>query len=379
VKSRLLYAFVALLSCAALIVTPSARSEELTSIRTTSSSIAIKNLNFLIQRAELQVSAAPHAPPVVAAYLDVLLMRVSLLNTFDDFHRAVQVTEELIRGRPKDPFARIQSARVMQTLHRFSEALVVLNRASGLAKALPEEAQSRLQRELDLQFVTIKLARNEIEQALLLLESLKARGVDPTRLSVLFAAAYRSQGKLEAADQALVNSLKQWDRVTPFTVAWVSFQRGEVWVGVDDSRAQSRYKDALHFLPEYVTASVHLAELKQKSGETKAAIELLKPLAADQDPEPAGRLAEFFAVNGDTRQSQIYRDIALNGWQSLLDAYPLTFADHGAEFWLGAGGDPKLALEWAQKYYQNQPTARAKALLTEAVRAIDALRSEQAE
>lgn len=355
-------------------VSPPARSEELTSIRTTSSSIAIKNLNYLIQRAELQVSAAPHDPAVVAAYLDVLLMRVSFLNTFDDFHRAVQVTEELTRGRPKDPFARIQSARVMQTLHQFSEALVVLNKAIELAKALPEEAQSQLQRELDLQYVTIKLAREETEQALRLLESLKTRGGDATSLSVLFAAAYRSQGNLEAADKELVRSLEQWDRVTPFFVAWVSFQRGEVWVGVDDSRAQNRYEDALHFLPEYVTASVHLAELKHQSGVTKAAIELLTPIAAGQDPEPAARLAEFFAANGDTKQFQIYRDIALNGWQSLLDTYPLTFADHGAEFWLGAGDNPELAFEWAQKNYQNQPTSRAKALLADAARATEKLR-----
>ena len=373
-KNRLSCAIVALVLSVFLMIAATVQAEEESLVRTTSSQIALKNLNYLIRRGELLVSAAPHDSAVVAAYLDVLLMRVSFLNTFNDFDRALQVTKELTQANPDDPRALLQSARVQQTLHRFPAALALLNRAAAIILESPVEEQSSFQRELDLQYVYIKLAVAETNQALSILESLKETStgaVSTADLAVLFAAAYKSQGFLEAADAELVKSLEHWDRITPFSVAWVSFQRGEVWVGVDDARAQRRYEEALHYLPEYVSARVHLAELKEKQGDTSAAIKLLKPIAESQDPEPAGRLAEFLAAAGETKQSLGYKEMALHGWQLLLDRYPLTFADHAAEFWLGAGEDPELALEWAARNYTNQPTPKAKALLLNATLATE--------
>ena len=284
-KNRLSCAIVALLLSVSLMISVTVRAEKQSLVRTTSSQIAIKNLNYLIRRGELQVSTAPHDSAVVASYLDVLLMRVSFLNTFNDFDRALQVTQELIQGNPNDPLTLLQSARVQQTLHRFPAALALLNRAAAITLESSVEEQSSFQRELDLQYVIIKLAGAETDQALSILESLKvsSTGVGSAAdLAVPFAAAYRSQGRLEAADAELVKSLEHWDRITPFFVAWVNFQRGEVWAGVDDARARQRYEEALHYLPEYVSARVHLAELKEKQGDTSAAIKLLKPIAEGQ-------------------------------------------------------------------------------------------------
>jgi tetratricopeptide (TPR) repeat protein len=264
----------------------------------------------------------------------------------------------------------------MQKLHRFSAALSLLNKAAAIALESPVEQQPGFQRQLDLQYIIIKLARNNTDQALSLLKRLKASSkgaAGAADLAVLFAAVYRSQGLLEAADAKLAESLEHWDRITPFTVAWVSFQRGELWVGVDDARAETRYEEALHYLPEYVTLRVHLAELKKRGGDIDAAIKLLKPIAEDQDPEPAGRLSEFLEAAGENKQSLLYREIALRGWELLLTRYPLTFADHAAEFWLAAGANPELALEWAAKNYKNQPTSRAKTLLLEATLATENL------
>ena len=127
----------------------------------------------------------------------------------------------------------------------------------ALALESPVEQHPDFQRQLDLQYIIIKLARNNTDQALSMLKRLKASSKGAADLAVLFAAVYRSQGLLEAADAELAESLEHWDRITPFTVAWVSFQRGELWVGVDDVRAQTRYEEALHYLPEYVTPRVH--------------------------------------------------------------------------------------------------------------------------
>lgn len=353
------------------------RGEGQSFVRTTSSQIAIQNLDYLIRRGELQVSAAPGDSAVVAAYLEVLLLRVRFLNTFSDFDRALQVTQELAQRSPNDPRALLHLAQVMQTLHRFPAALALLGKASGKASALSVDEQSSFLRELNLQSVTIKLARAETDQALSMLENLREdnRGANSAAdLSALFAAAYKSQGLLEAADAELLRSLELWDRITPFYIAWVSFQRGEVWVGVDDARAQRRYEEALHYLPEYVSARIHLAELKMQAGDTRAALALLKPIAKGQDPEPAGRLAEFLAAAGESKQSVPYREMASHGWEALLDRYPLAFADHAAEFWLGAGENPELALEWAAENYKNRPTPSAKALLLNATLANEILK-----
>ena len=357
-----------------LMIPLTVRGEGQSFFQTTSSQIAIQNLDYLIRRGELQVSVAPGDSAVVAAYLEVLLLRVQFFNTFSDFDQALQVTQELARRSPNDPRALLLLARVMQTLHRFPAALALLGKADAKALALPVDKQSRFQRELDLQYVTIKLARAETDQALSMLENLRVDGngaKSAADLSMFFAAAYKSQSLLEAADAELLRSLELWDRITPFYIAWVSFQRGEVWVGVDDARALRRYEEALHYLPEYVSARIHLAELKMQAGDTRAALALLKPIAKGQDPEPAGRLAEFLEAAGEGKVSTPYREMALQGWQALLDRYPLAFADHAAEFWLGAGENPELALEWAAENYKTRPTPSTKALLLEATLATE--------
>ncbi len=47
------------------------------------------------------------------------------------------------------------------------------------------------------------------------------------------------------------------------------------------------------------------------------------------------------------------------GFEALLAKHPLAFADHGAEFYLGSGGDPARAFELAQLNLANRPTLRA--------------------
>jgi hypothetical protein len=68
--------------------------------------------------------------------------------------------------------------------------------------------------------------------------------------AVLFAAVYGWQGLLEAADAELAEFLGHWGRITPFTVALVSFQRTALGVGVDDARAKALRKSIP--LPSYV-------------------------------------------------------------------------------------------------------------------------------
>jgi len=47
------------------------------------------------------------------------------------------------------------------------------------------------------------------------------------------------------------------------------------------------------------------------------------------------------------------------GFEILLEKHLLAFADHGAEFYIGSGGDPLRALELAQINLANRSTLRA--------------------
>ena len=50
---------------------------------------------------------------------------------------------------------------------------------------------------------------------------------------------------------------------------------------------------------------------------------------------------------------------ARSGFEILLREHLLAFADHGAEFNTGSGGDPRMAFELAKVNLANRPTLRA--------------------
>jgi hypothetical protein len=102
---------------------------------------------------------------------------------------------------------------------------------------------------------------------------------------------------------------------------------------------------------------VHLAELLL-SGNPKDALLHYQTAAESEDPEPQGKLAAFFA-DEDRSLSLVYRDEATSRYEGLLARFPLAFADHGAEYFLGAGGDPARGLSLALMNLENRKTPRA--------------------
>ena len=63
-------------------------------------------------------------------------------------------------------------------------------------------------------------------------------------------------------------------------------------------------------------------------------------------------------------------------YEALLARHPLAYADHAAEFYLGAGHDPARALAWARTNLLNRETRRAFELAIRAAR--EAHRDEEA-
>ena len=124
-------------------------------------------------------------------------------------------------------------------------------------------------------------------------------------------------------------------------------------------RAAKWYRTAIDYLPGYVKARVHLAEIYLDQGRTDDARALLAPALESGDPEVSWRLADVAQAAGDTGEAALHLAAARSGFEALLAKHPLAFADHGAEFYLGSGGDPARAFELAQLNLANRPTMRA--------------------
>ena len=131
-------------------------------------------------------------------------------------------------------------------------------------------------------------------------------------------------------------------------------------------RAAKWYRTAIDYLPCYVKARVHLAEICLDEGRTHDATALLAPALESGDPEVSWRLADVAHAAGDHREAALHLAAARSGFEALLAKHPLAFADHGAEFYLGSGDDPARAFELARLNLANRPTARAFELYADA-------------
>ena len=159
--------------------------------------------------------------------------------------------------------------------------------------------------------------------------------------------------------------------MSPFPLALLDFQLGLMWMNadlLDDARRS--FKAACRRVPAYAQAQGHLAEVEAELGEIDSAISCLQMLAASSDdPDYAAQLARILAEVGRDEESRHWRRVAAERYDELIADRPEAFADHAAEFWLAAGGDPEKALRLARLNVEVRNTPRARGLLEQAVAA----------
>jgi tetratricopeptide (TPR) repeat protein len=153
------------------------------------------------------------------------------------------------------------------------------------------------------------------------------------------------------------------DGTSPFPPAWACFQLGMLWGEfvpiAEPNRAALWYRRAIAYLPGYVKARVHLAEIYASQGQTGEAAELLLPALSSADPEVRWRLADVLAAQDRFAEAETHLEAARSGFEDLLRRHLLDFADHAAEFYVGSGNDHPRALELARANVANRPTRRA--------------------
>jgi tetratricopeptide (TPR) repeat protein len=167
-------------------------------------------------------------------------------------------------------------------------------------------------------------------------------------------------------------ALSDLDTTSPFPYAWIYFARGLMWTEQAGHRArgESLYAQALDFLPEFVTANIHLAEIEVARGDLASSIARLeRVVGSSNEPEALALLGALHVRAGDALRGWHEISLARERFESLLARQPLAFADHAAEFYLGPGADAERAWSLAQQNPVNRKTDRAYVLAIKAARA----------
>ena len=317
-------------------------------IATTSPQIAITNLNSQIASAEKIVAKAPERIEFRKQLFKLLATRAQFLGTFADFDRMAELTT----SAPSSIDEYLLRIKFLTTIHDFSEAERLL---------LAGEKVYAESDELKRLWIPIKLARRENlsevrSKALTELNKTRSYGN-----LVMMAGIESELGNFDIADQLFSEAITNYNDASPMPIAYLLFQRGVMWSekAGDAVRGRKLYMEAVHYLPQFVVAEVHLAEAERSIGDSSGAIERLKIISETQDPEPSGLMGELLTEAGRKSEANIHLTLARTRYNDLLQKYPFAFADHGAEFFSGPGADAERALKLAKLNLSNRKSERA--------------------
>jgi hypothetical protein len=335
-----------------------------TEVVVTHGTIALRNLEAQIEG--LQPEAALHdaTEGERVRLIELLALRGSILGAIADYERAQELADRLARGAETSAAAFFARAQVRTVFHRFADALGDLQ----VAERLGADAD------------TVNRERAAVFQGLGLYEEALAIRVEAARRS----PSFESLGALttllaercdtERAAWLHAESVRRYRGSSPLPLATLNFQLGVMWMREGDfDRARKQLTSARRYVAAYVPAQGHLAEVEAELGDVKSAVALLYPLATtSDDPDYAGQLARILADAGSAEESHYWRQRAAARYDELIELHPEAFADHAADFWLGAGAEPQKALRLARMNFANRETPRARALLSRAVAASEA-------
>ena len=322
---------------------------------TTAGVIAVGNLEARIGGQLSRATEGRLAVAERAELIELVALRGHVLGCIADAERAAAMADELVCQAPSDARSFVARARMRGHFHRFAPALTDLDTAAALGGDGVE---------VDAERAAIHQALGRYDEALATRRLAADRRADFGTLAAL-AGVYGDRGELDASERCFTAATCCYRATSPFPVAMLEFQRGQLWMEHGELRRARAWCDtAVRRLPAYVPAQGHLAELDAALGNTAAAIARLRPLAlASDDPDYATQLARVLFEAGDTGAAQTWRGKAAARYDELLAHHEDAFADHAAEFWLTVGGDRERALRLARHNLSLRQTPRARALL----------------
>jgi len=320
----------------------------------TAGDIAVNNLESARQQSWSRFWQEPEQPGIAEYIVEQEQLAAQFLGDMGALDRLGTLVNQLARVDEESARTALIHAQVAAMTHRFAEAKAHLGQA-GVRGVLPDAA-NRLSLSID------QACGTRLEGVL---EARRRMAAEAGRLEDLvpLGALHADLREFDEADRIYQRALREYQDISPFAVAWVCFQLGVLWgelvAETQSGRAVYWYRKAIEYLPCYVKARVHLAEIYVHDGRTGDAEALLLPAIASGDPEVYWRLADVMAAMGRIANAEAQMQAARSGFEVLLEKYLLAFADHGAEFYSASGNDAGRAFELASINLANRPTLRA--------------------
>jgi tetratricopeptide (TPR) repeat protein len=320
----------------------------------TDGNIAVNNLESARRHSWSRFWRDPLRPGIAECIVEQEQLTAPFVGDMGALDRLDSLVQCLDRVEAESPRTTLIRAQIASMGHRFAEAKRYLDEIGAWGE-LSEEA-NRLSLSID------QACGIDLEAAL---EARRWMAAKSRRLEDLvpLAALHADLREFDEADRIYQCALREYQGTSPFAVAWVCFQLGVLWGELipeaQSSRAEYWYQKAIEYLPCYVKARVHLAEIYLRHGRVKEAEALLLAAIPSGDPEVHWRLADVLAQRGRFADAEAQMQIARSGFEALLEKHVLAFADHGAEFYSGSGNDDRRAFELASINLANRPTLRA--------------------
>jgi len=331
----------------------------------THGTIALRNLEAQIEGLEPNATPSRLGGEERAWLIDLLALRGSILGSIADYKRALGLADLLVRDASTEAAAFLARARTRAVFHRFRDALDDLD----VAERLAADAES-----VDRERAAVFQGLGRYDEACAIREEYARRCPSFESLGAL-TTLWAERGDTERAEWLHAESVQRYRGVSPLPLATLDFQLGVMWMHEGQlDRARDHLIAARRYVPAYAPAEGHFAEVEAELGHFDLAIALLIPLAtSSDDPDYAAQLARICDAHaGYPDDARYWRERAAARYDELIAAYPEAFADHAAEFWLAAGGDPRKALTLARRNLEIRKTPRAGSLVSRAIAADEA-------
>jgi hypothetical protein len=319
----------------------------------TNGEIAAINFESARRRAWARFAQDPRRPGVAEEVLEKERLATQFLGDLKALDRLEALASQFAAVDESCRAALVQ-AEVASAAHRFAEARVHLARAA--LKGGPRE-------EIERHTLTVDQACGANLDSVLAARRRNAMVSRQLEDLVPLGAVLADLERFAEANAVYRQAFCSFEGISPFPLAWVCFQLGMLWGELmpvpDPNLATLWYRRAIRYLPGYVKARVHLAEIYASEGQTGEAEALLLPALSSHDPEVRWRLADVLTAQERFEEAKTQLDAARFDLEELLGRHLLAFADHAAEFYAGSGNDKRRALVLARANVANRPTRRA--------------------
>lgn len=325
----------------------------------TDGDIAVNNHLSSLARLHRIFEVQPNRLGISAAIINGELINSQFLGDYTSLDRLSDLSEKVLINNSNSGAAYIQAAQISASMHLFDISKDYLRKAELLDGNRNEIKY--------VQMSVLQATSKDQGEVLALREESVISSGSPEDL-IPYAALLADMGEIEKANLIYLKALNyKYKNPSPFIPAWICFQIGLLWGEIANPNSKDLasfwYSKAMAYIPKYTKARVHLAEIYTATGKNELALQTLQPALASADPEVSWRISEIYAIKNQPKYSEQYLQLADTIFTSLLERYPLAFADHAVEFYVSSGNNPEKAFKLALLNYQNRPTDRAALLL----------------